>query len=106
MAQEIHLDQTAVHFAKLGTALDRLTGQITAQGIGVSEKLDHSSVRVQEAVDRATSRITEAVDKASDASERHAKSLVRATQALVFATIALVVVTAILVYVAWTTGAG
>lgn len=106
MAQEHQLDQMAVHFAKLGNALDRLTGQITAQGIGVSEKLDHASTRVQEAVEAATDHMSKVVDKASEASERHAKSLVRATWALVFATIALVVVTAIYVYVAATAGSG
>lgn len=106
MSQEIQFDQMAVHFAKLGTALDRLTGQITAQGIGVSEKLDHASARVQKAVDDATDRMSKAVDKASEASERHAKSLVHATWALVFATIVLVAVTAFHVYVAATAGAG
>jgi CHASE3 domain sensor protein len=106
MAQEFQLDQMAIHFAKLGTALDRLTSQITAQGIGVSEKLDHASARVQKAVDDATDRMSKAVNEASEASERHARSLVRATQALVLATIALVIVTGIYVYVAATAGAG
>ena len=106
MAQEYQLDQMAIHFTKLGTVLDRLTGQITAQGIGVSEKLDHASFRLQKAVDDATDRMSKVVDKASEASERHAKSLVHATWALVFATIALVVVTAVYVYVAATVGSG
>lgn len=102
MPSEYPLESTTM--PKLIAALDKLTGQITAQGIGVSVKLDNASVRVQTAVDGATERIAKAVNTASEASEHHAKSLVRATWALVFATVALVVVTGIYVYVAATTG--
>jgi len=75
--------------------MDKLGRAISAQGIGVSEKLDHSSVRVKEAVDRSTDQMAESIAKASEASERHAKSLVWATWALVLATIVLVVVTGV-----------
>ena len=102
MPQEFQLESTTM--PRLVAALDKLTDQITAQGQGVSAKLDHASTRVQKAVDDATGRVEKAVKEASDASERHARSLVRATQALVLATIALVIVTGIYVYVAATAG--
>ena len=105
MPQE-QIDRTPGYVNQLSNAMDQLGATISAQGIGVSEKLDHASYRVQKAVDAATDRMSKAVDKASDASERHAKSLVRATWALVFATIVLVVVTAIHVYIAAAAGSG
>lgn len=100
MAEEFQTDLTPAYLTRLTTAVNDLTGQITAQGVGVSEKLDHASFRVQKAVDDATARMSKEIDKAAEASERHARSLVRATWALAFATVVLVLITAVNLYIA------
>lgn len=97
----------------LTSSIDGLAGAISAQGIGVSEKLDSASVRVAEAVGAAgqkldhtsatiasavgelttqTLRLREALDAAAEASSRYASHLVWATWALVLATIVLALV--------------
>lgn len=101
MAQE-ELDRTSGYVNQLSNAMHTLAGQITAQGIGVSEKLDHASFRLKETLSDATARISDAVKNASEASDRHARGLVQATWLLVFATVALVAVTGIHAYVAAT----
>jgi hypothetical protein len=43
---------------QLSDAMDHLGKNIAAQGIGVSEKLDHASFRIKETVDSATTLLT------------------------------------------------
>jgi hypothetical protein len=72
----------------LQIAMDKLGQTITAQGIGVSEKIDHAS-----------QRYSDTVEKASATAERHAKSLTGATWALVVATLILAGVAGVHAYV-------
>ena len=88
-------DRTAEQIIHLQNSIGRLANTIQAQGIGVSEKLDHASFRIKETLDNATGALSGVVQQASAASDRHANALVRATRWLVYATTALVIVTAI-----------
>jgi hypothetical protein len=98
------------HVKQLCDTMEKLGNTISAQGIGVSIKLDTATVRLAnsldatagrlgEKIDRASDRLLDAVEKASTASERYAKGLVHATWALVGTTIVLVLITAANVYV-------
>lgn len=82
------IDPTKGHVNQLSNSMTALGQAITAQGIGLSEKLD-----------TASALLAKAVKDASDTSERYAKSLANATWALVAATGVLVVVTAVNVYI-------
>ena len=86
------------HVKQLSDAMDNLGRAISAQGIGVSVKLDNASFRLKDMLADASIRLSETVHQVSDASERYARSLVRATWALVAATLVLVIVTAVSIY--------
>ncbi len=77
-------DRTPGYVNQLSQAMGMLSSMIGAQGIGVSEKLDHSSDRLAKAIAGASKQLAESADRASAATEKHARSLAYATWALVF----------------------
>ena len=86
--EPLNAERMIQQMSDLQVTIDQLGQAITAQGIGVSKKLD-----------AASDRVSETVEKASTASERHAKSLTCATWALVIATLILAAVAGVHAYI-------
>ena len=96
--------RTVLELQSLGQSINDLSGNLVRQGVGLSEKLDRTTGRVQETLEGAATRLCQSMDRASEATERHAQSLAKATWALVISTIALVAVTGFHAYIAAAAG--